>query len=52
MIVLLLFLLLTAVLFGLGFMLKALWIVAAVLLAMLLIGFVARSGERATWYRW
>jgi hypothetical protein len=46
-------LLLIAALFGIGFAaVKLLWIVAAVLLAVWLIGFVLRSGERAAWYRW
>lgn len=31
---------------------KVLWIVALVVLAVWLIGFVMRSGERAAWYRW
>jgi hypothetical protein len=46
-------LLLIAVLFGVGFAaVKLLWILAAVLLVVWLIGFALRSGERAAWYRW
>ena len=52
MIALLLFLLLTLILFGVGFALKFLWIVAAIMLAVWLIGFAARGGDRARWYRW
>ena len=52
MIALLLVLLLVAVFFGIGFAAHALWIVAAVLLLAWLLGFVMRSGERTTWYRW
>ncbi|MFH8570079.1 hydrophobic protein [Streptomyces sp. NPDC017993] len=56
MVPLLLVLLLVLVLFGVGFIVKALWIVAMVLLAVWLIGFVARSsgtGDRGgRWYRW
>jgi hypothetical protein len=44
-------LLLVLVFFGAGFALKALWIVAAVLLVMWLLGFVARGSERR-WYYW
>lgn len=45
--------LLLALLFGgVGFAVHALWIVAAVLLVVWLIGFVMRSGESARWYRW
>lgn len=48
---LLLFLLLTVILFGLGFALKVLWWVALVFLVIWLIGLVARGPERR-WYRW
>jgi hypothetical protein len=48
---LILVLLLAALLFGVGFAVKFLWIVAAVVLVLWLIGFVARGAE-ATWYRW
>jgi hypothetical protein len=47
----LLVLLLVLALFGFGFAMKALWIVAIVALVLWAIGFLARSGE-ATWYRW
>ncbi|MCP9951805.1 MULTISPECIES: hypothetical protein [Actinomadura] len=49
-------LLLALILFGVGFTLKVLWIVAAVVLLVWLLGFVARgtgpSGRRGRWYRW
>jgi len=48
---LLLFLLLTLVLFGVGFAVKALWYVALILAAIWLIGWVAHGPERR-WYRW
>jgi uncharacterized membrane protein YqjE len=45
--------LLLALLFGgLGFAVHALWVVAAVVLVVWLIGFAFRSGESARWYRW
>lgn len=45
--------LLLAILFGAGgFALHALWIVAVVLLVAWAIGFIARAGEGARWYRW
>jgi Na+-transporting methylmalonyl-CoA/oxaloacetate decarboxylase gamma subunit len=44
-------LLLAALLFGIGFAFKFLWILAAIVLVIWLIGFVARSAESA-WYRW
>ncbi len=44
-------LLLAALLFGVGFAFKFLWIIAAVVLVVWLIGFVARSAT-GTWYRW
>jgi hypothetical protein len=52
---LILVLLLVLVLFGVGFAVKALWIVAGVLLVLWLLGFVMRrpagtGGGR--WYRW
>jgi 1,4-dihydroxy-2-naphthoate octaprenyltransferase len=52
---LILVLLLVLVLFGVGFAVKALWIVAGILLVAWLLGFVFRSpagtgGGR--WYRW
>jgi hypothetical protein len=52
MIAVLLVLLLAALLFGVGFAAHVLWIVAAVVLAIWLIGFVARSGSNARWYGW
>jgi hypothetical protein len=51
MIALLLVLMLVALLFGLGFAVKWLFIVAAAVLILWLIGFVARDAE-ARWYRW
>jgi len=56
MVPLLLVLLLALVLFGAGFALKALWVVAVIVLAAWLLGFVLRyvgpSGKRGRWYRW
>lgn len=41
-----------AVLFGvIGFSLHFLWVIAAVVLVVWLVGFVARSGS-GRWYRW
>jgi hypothetical protein len=51
MLALLLVLLLAIVLFGIGFAVKFLWIIAAIVLALWLIGFLARGAE-ARWYRW
>ena len=51
MLTLLLVLLLAILLFGIGFAVKVLWIVAAIVLALWLIGFLAR-GPEARWYRW
>jgi hypothetical protein len=51
MLALLLVLLLAILLFGIGFAVKILWIVAAIVLALWLIGFLAR-GPEARWYRW
>jgi hypothetical protein len=50
--IVLLVLLLALIFGGVGFAVHALWIVAAVLLVLWLIGFVVRSGESARWYRW
>jgi membrane protein YdbS with pleckstrin-like domain len=50
--VVLLVLLLALVLGGLGFAVHVLWWVALVVLALWLIGFVARGAEGARWYRW
>ena len=52
---LILVLLLVLVLFGSGFAVKALWIVAGVLLVLWLLGFVLRrpaGGGPGRWYRW
>jgi hypothetical protein len=51
MLALLIVLLLAIVLFGIGFAVKFLWVVAAIVLAVWLIGFLARSAD-ARWYRW
>ena len=51
MLALLLVLLLALILFGAGFAVQFLWIVAAVVLVLWLVGFLAR-GTEATWYRW
>jgi len=50
---LVLLVLLLALLFGgLGFAVHALWIIAAVLLVLWILGFVMRGAEGARWYRW
>jgi hypothetical protein len=49
---LLLVLLIVLILFGAGFAVNILWIVAAILLAIWLVGFFARGVEGARWYRW
>jgi hypothetical protein len=49
---LLLVLLLIIILGAAGFALKLLWIIALIVLAIWLIGFVVRGGEGARWYRW
>jgi hypothetical protein len=50
---LILLVLILAILFGgLGFLLHALWFVAAVVLVLWLVGFAVRSGEGRRWYRW
>lgn len=51
MLALILVLLLIALLFGVGFAVHFLWIVAAVVLVLWLIGFIARGAD-AAWYRW
>jgi hypothetical protein len=51
MLALLLLLVLGLILFGAGFALEFLWIVAAVVLALWLLGFLAH-GPNARWYRW
>lgn len=45
-------LLLIIILGAVGFAIKLFWIVALVLLAIWLIGFVVRGAEGARWYRW
>jgi hypothetical protein len=50
---LILLVLILAILFGgLGFLLHALWWVAAIVLVAWLIGFAFRAGEGTRWYRW
>ncbi len=44
-------LLVVLALFGAGFALKALWIIAIVALVLWALGFLAR-GANASWYRW
>jgi hypothetical protein len=51
MLAVLLVLLLAIVLFGIGFAVKLLWIIAAIVLALWLIGFLAH-GSHSRWYRW
>ena len=51
MLALILVLLLAALLFGVGFAVHFLWIIAAIVLVLWLIGFVARGAD-AAWYRW
>jgi hypothetical protein len=51
MLALIVVLLLAILLFGIGFAVKFLWIVAAIVLALWLIGFLARGAD-ARWYRW
>jgi hypothetical protein len=50
--ILLLVLAIAVAFFIVGFFLKLLWILAAIILALWLIGFVARGAEGARWYRW
>ncbi|GHC54432.1 hydrophobic protein [Streptomyces flavofungini] len=56
MVPLLLVLLIALVLFGAGFALKFLWLVAAVVIVAWLVGFIVRpagaGGRRGRWYRW
>jgi hypothetical protein len=49
--VVLLALLVVAVLFGLGFAVKVLWLVAVLALALWILGFVA-AGAESRWYHW
>src|SRR6185312_14029068 len=50
---LILLVLILAILFGgLGFILHALWWVAAIVLVVWLVGFAVRAGEGRRWYRW
>ena len=51
MVALILVLLLAAILFGSGFAVSFLWILAAVVLLIWLVGFFAHSAERR-WYYW
>ena len=51
MLALIVVLLLAALLFGVGFAAHFLWIIAAIVLVLWLIGFVARGAD-AAWYRW
>jgi hypothetical protein len=52
MLALIIVLLLALLLFGIGFAVKILWIVAAIVLVIWLVGFFARGAEGARWYRW
>jgi hypothetical protein len=52
MVALLLVLLLIILLAGAGFAAHVLWIAAIVVLALWVIGFLARGAEGARWYRW
>jgi hypothetical protein len=52
MIPLLIVLLLAALLFGIGFAVHLLWIVAVIVLAFWLIGFVVGRRRRTRWYAW
>ena len=42
---------LALVLFGIGFAVTFVWLLAAIVLALWVLGFLAR-GEGARWYRW
>jgi hypothetical protein len=57
MVLLIAVLLLALILGGLGFLVKALWIIALIVLVVWLLGFLFRSagpagGPRRRWYRW
>ncbi|HEX6472033.1 MAG TPA: hydrophobic protein [Streptosporangiaceae bacterium] len=57
MVLLIAVLLLALILGGLGFLVKALWIVALIVLVVWLLGFLFRAGgpaggPRRRWYRW
>ncbi len=52
MIPLLIVLLLAALLFGIGFAVHLLWIVAVIVLAVWLIGFVVGRRHKTRWYAW
>jgi hypothetical protein len=52
MLALVLVLLLALILFGIGFTAHLLWIIAAIVLIVWLIGFFVRGVEGARWYRW
>lgn len=45
-------LLLAILLGGVGFAVHALWWVAVAIVVLWVLGFVARGGEGARWYRW
>lgn len=45
-------LILALILGGLGFAVHVLWWLALIVLALWLLGFVFRAGERSRWYRW
>jgi hypothetical protein len=49
--IVILFLILTALLFGLGFAVKILWYFALAMLIIWVLGFAVRSTD-ARWYRW
>lgn len=50
---LILAILLLVIIFGvLGFSLHILWVAAAILLVVWLLGFIIRGAEGARWYRW
>lgn len=50
---LILAILLLALLFGaFGFVVHVLWIVAAIVLVLWLLGFLLRGGSGGRWYRW
>ena len=52
MVPLLIVLLLAALLFGIGFAAHLLWIVAVIVLAVWLIGFVVGARRKRRWYAW
>jgi hypothetical protein len=55
MLLLLLLALIAIALFGIGFAIHALWIIAVIVAVIWLLGFLFRAGagaDRARWYRW